>query len=464
MRASAVPLLTLTTCAAVVQAASLTAWYDRFSGPKQHDAENQRVLAGTKPSVAATGSQSDNFFAKHYSAHHPRTGFVAFGDSYSAGIGTFVDGKENECRQGNGAYPYLINADLMAADRRTGTEPNTTTSFQWLSCTGSIIDDILSGGSSSQIDTFNVSYGAPDSSPDFATLSIGGNDLGFFDVMNACVFRFYSFYSGTCESALALSDEQINSPQFELRLALVMTEILDKVHWEKRPWFVITVTGYTRFFNDETDECDDESLGVWWGGPKLKREVRQRMNKLVLAVNDKLRKSIDEINRRFVTPKIFFVDYDTEFDGHRFCEPNITEPDYNRTDTWFFLPGGPDHMLLPNQTDGPTTLVAAETLPPSSPLTDPESCLETAEKSGDWGEKALCYMAVACHRDPSLRFAPAYDGITTQNSMWYVPTYYGKTFHPVRYLIFLPATIPFAPFANVPPPLLAFLGPPSHQG
>ncbi len=63
------------------------------------------------------------------------------------------------------------------------------------------------------------------------------------------------------------------------------------------------MTGYTRFFNAETDDCDDKSLGVWWGGPKLKREVRQRMNELVLAVNDKLRKSIEQINRQFRHPQ-----------------------------------------------------------------------------------------------------------------------------------------------------------------
>jgi len=59
---------------------------------------------------------------------------------------------------------------------------------------------------------------------------------------------------------------------------------------------------------------------------------------------------------------------------------------------------------------------------------DPATCLEQAGRSGDWGEKALCYLAMAKARDPSLRLA---DDRAAASGMWYVPTYYGKTFHPV---------------------------------
>lgn len=371
-------------------------------------------------------------------------GFVAFGDSYSAGIGTGVEGKENECRRGVHAYPSLIYQDLSSFQG-----PNST-DFQWLSCTGATTDKVLSGSKVSQIDQFNTSLQA-----DFATLSIGGNDLGFFDVLNACVFRFYSYYSGTCEAALAATEEKINSTEFEQRLDEVVAEILDKAEWEKRPWFSITVTGYARFFNADTPECDDYSLGVWWRGPKLKRELRAKTNELVLRVNAKLRAAVDAINARFVdggnSPKLIFVDFDERFEGHRFCEPGVVEPEYNRTDTWFFLVGGPDNAPVPpppppsNDTapaptsastsapPGPTALPPslahpAETLPQDSLLIDPDRCLEPAKARGDWGELALCYMAMARHRDPTLRLA---NGDVWVNSMWYVPTYYGKVFHPV---------------------------------
>lgn len=346
-------------------------------------------------------------------------GFVAFGDSYSAGIGTGTNNSTDGCSRGTGAYPQLIHrdfVDLVGEDEAA---------FQHLSCTGAVLDDVLSGGKYSQIDDFNITETA-----DFALLSVGGNDLGFFDIMNSCVFRFYSFYSGTCEAALERSEGQLSDPAFEERLRLAITEILERVRWEKRLWFTVTITGYARFFNDETEECDECSFGVWWGGPKLKRELRQRMNKMVTEVNGKIKTSVDAINARSAVPRVLFVDYDSAFEGHRFCEPNVTEPDYNRNETWFFLVGGQDsgqesgnHTLPEEPPAKDKDVVTSE-----SPLVNTETCLETARQSGDWGELALCMMAIAARDDPTLRTNGG--EIAAQKSMWHAPTYYGKTFHP----------------------------------
>ncbi|OAA71946.1 esterase [Akanthomyces lecanii RCEF 1005] len=328
------------------------------------------------------GQPADGFEFPHRRGF-PSTGFVALGDSYSAGIGTGLNGSEVDCRLGSHAYPVLIRNDMMSA--QSDPDRNATSSFQHLSCTGSTIDDVLAGGARSQIDLFNTTDSA-----DFAVLSIGGNDLGFFDIMNSCIFRFYSFYSGTCEAALQRSEQQIAGPEFDQRLRLLIMEILDRVHWEKRPWFTITVTGYARFFNADTAECDDYSLGMWWRGPKLKRDLRRKMNRMVVRVNRRIEQAVRVINGAFTEPRVLFVDYDDAFEGHRFCEPQVVEPDYLRNETWFFLVGGQDN-------DGST--MPHVPLPPNSTLEDPWQLLQGGEAA------AL-------------------------NSMWYVPTYYGKTFHP----------------------------------
>lgn len=445
---------------AICRAASLL-HNDPPSGPPLPlDHPDQQLLA--TPDTVDTVDTADPLVPNaHAHAHanaipQPR-GFVALGDSYSAGIGTGLDGdlltSEGDCRHGQHGYPLLMHVDL-------NNHTKSNTSFQWLSCTGAVTTDLLAGVTpESQIDALNTSLAL-----DFATLSIGGNDLGFFDVMNACIFRFYSFYSGTCEAALAASDAAIQSDVFEQRLEVILQELLDTVGWERRPRFHITVTGYARFFNAETPECDDMSLGVWWGGPKLSRDIRTRMNQLVAATNAKLRRTVALVNSRFrngnVKPRVVFVDYDAPFEGHRFCEPGVAEPAYDRTDSWFFLVGGPDNArnetTWPNGTNGDpedaarnavaggrryqrhgqTTAAKAKAetetvllLPPASELVDPETCLARAQgRGGDWGELALCYMAMARSRDPSLR--PAYGGVVPLNGMWWVPTYYGKTFHP----------------------------------
>ncbi|KAI8949481.1 SGNH hydrolase [Xylaria longipes] len=366
----------------------------------------QQALENTGSGQGISASSAFRPFRNNEPSAH--TGFVAFGDSYSAGIGTGVDGEENDCRQGIHAH-----AQLIAADRRP-------TAFQFLSCTGATTANVMSGGEESQIDRFNRSLPA-----DFALLSIGGNDLGFFDVMNACVFRFYNFYSGTCETALTHARANLESNEFEIRLRILIMEILDKIRWEKNPRFTVTVTGYARFFNELTDGCDDMSFGVWWDGPRLTKKLRAKMNALVLTVNAKLRKTINAINADFTNDKVMFVDYDNAFDGHRFCELNVTEPDYERADTWFFLVGGSDNARNGTQ---PRRLSDIKTLSPTSTLVDPSSCLEPARRTGDWGMLALCYMVMAKHHDPTLR--PARGDMVALNGMWYVPTYYGKTFHP----------------------------------
>ncbi|KAJ2968553.1 hypothetical protein NQ176_g9124 [Zarea fungicola] len=354
--------------------------------------------------------------------HRPGTlwrGFVAFGDSYSAGIGTGVNGSEQDCRVGSHAYPALIRNDM------TATHDLENVTFQHLSCTGSTIEDVLAGGEHSQIDLFNTTDSA-----DFALLSIGGNDLGFFDIMNSCIFRFYSFYSGTCEAALQRSEKQIAGPTFDQHLRLLIMEILDRVQWEKRPWFTITVTGYARFFNAETKECDDYSLGMWWRGPKLRQELRRKMNHMVVNVNRRIKQAIDTINAAFTEPRVLFVNYDDDFEGHRFCEPTVVEPDYMRNETWFFLVGGEDN-------DGST--MPHDPLPPNSAPVDTEVCLSWAEKIGDRGGREVCVTAIAASDNPNLQTR---DGsVVVQNSMWYVPTYYGKTFHPVSSTTYVLAAV-----------------------
>ncbi|KAM0818551.1 putative SGNH hydrolase-type esterase domain-containing protein [Seiridium cardinale] len=347
--------------------------------------------------------------------HRARAGFVALGDSYSAGIGTGTDGPENDCRQGVHAYPALIAKDFSASQGG----PNST-SFQFLSCTGATTNEIRAGHAESQMDALDGSLPV-----DFALLSVGGNDLGFFEVMNACIFRFYNFYSGTCETALQHAQERLEGSEFDDSLYIVILELLNKVKWEKKPWFLITVTGYARFFNEQTDGCDEMSLGVWWRGPKLEKELRVRMNAMVQAVNKKIEMTVAKINSRFVKTKVLFVDYDKEFDGHRFCEPDVQEPDYGRSDTYFFLVGGPDNAR--NETAA-GQIAQRASISPFSELVDPELCLGPARESGDWGRLALCYMAMSKAQDPTLRFASG--EIQAANSMWYVPTYYGKTFHP----------------------------------
>jgi hypothetical protein len=91
--------------------------------------------------------------------------YVALGDSYSAGNGAGnYDSASGSCHRSFNAYPYLWkNAHSPA-------------SFADTSCSGAVTTDVTN----SQLGPLNSSTG-------LVSLTIGGNDAGFSDVMTTCV-------------------------------------------------------------------------------------------------------------------------------------------------------------------------------------------------------------------------------------------------------------------------------------
>jgi hypothetical protein len=100
---------------------------------------------------------------------------------------------------------------------------------------------------------------------------------------------------------------------------------------------------YPGFFNDETDWCDGQTMGIFPGyRPLLTKALRHKLNRLAESVRDQMKKTIEN----YVPPypmngnRLFYLD---EFDylhypGHRFCEPDIEELD--NPNIWFFTIGG----------------------------------------------------------------------------------------------------------------------------
>ena len=136
--------------------------------------------------------------------------YAALGDSYSAGengesmddrlpedqfMGRYLDA---ECRRWTMAYPSLV----------TGS-PNYG-SFGFYACTGAVTSDVYVpagignfNGQSSELDRLNTRLGlGSQQNVDMVTITIGGNDVGFADVINAC------FVSGCDSGSLKISIEQ----------------------------------------------------------------------------------------------------------------------------------------------------------------------------------------------------------------------------------------------------------------
>jgi lysophospholipase L1-like esterase len=149
--------------------------------------------------------------------------YVALGDSFSSGVGTGSYTLSSSCRRGVYAYPYLISQQ----------RPNTALDF--VACSGATTSDLMAN----QIQ-------AVTSTTAIVTVTIGGNDIHFADLIVQCTL-------GDCSAAL---DSTRTS------LATVLTSRLDTVYAAIRnqgPDARVVVLGYPRIFG--TTSCFG-SLGI----------------------------------------------------------------------------------------------------------------------------------------------------------------------------------------------------------
>ncbi|NYI04031.1 SGNH/GDSL hydrolase family protein [Allostreptomyces psammosilenae] len=142
--------------------------------------------------------------------------YVALGDSYSSGVGAgSYDSASGDCRRSAYAYPRLwANA-------------NSPASFSFVACSGATTASVTS----SQL-------GALSSTTGLVSISVGGNDVGFADVMTDCVL----WSTSTCVSA-------VNAAINEVRT--ILPGNLDRLYSQIRsrsPNAQVFVLGYPRFY------------------------------------------------------------------------------------------------------------------------------------------------------------------------------------------------------------------------
>jgi hypothetical protein len=117
------------------------------------------------------------------------TEWLAIGDSFSAGISADnpFDELNWRCSRFKMSYPYQMqNSDRL---------PSNTTSrkLTFGSCTGESMSDVVNN---------QIALGEPTSgatyprigNPQVVTLSVSGNDVGFGDVVNNCLYHWYGYH------------------------------------------------------------------------------------------------------------------------------------------------------------------------------------------------------------------------------------------------------------------------------
>ncbi|KPC82078.1 MULTISPECIES: SGNH/GDSL hydrolase family protein [Streptomyces] len=142
--------------------------------------------------------------------------YVALGDSYSSGVGAgSYTSESGDCKRSTNAYPYLWK------------NANAPSSFAFVACSGATTSSVSSG-----------QLGALSSSTTLVSLTAGGNDVGFADVMQTCVLQS----EATCVSRVntAVSQTQNSLPG---RLDSLYTGIRSRA-----PQAHVVVLGYPRFY------------------------------------------------------------------------------------------------------------------------------------------------------------------------------------------------------------------------
>jgi lysophospholipase L1-like esterase len=140
--------------------------------------------------------------------------YAALGDSYSSGVGTNSYTLDSACKRSVYAYPYLW------AQRHPGT------SLSFVACSGAKTSNLLS----TQIQSVT-------SATTLVTMTIGGNDIGFANLIYQCTL-------GDCSAALDGTRANL-----ETTLGAALDRVYTTVKSRAAAGATVIVLGYPRVFS-----------------------------------------------------------------------------------------------------------------------------------------------------------------------------------------------------------------------
>ena len=197
--------------------------------------------------------------------------YVALGDSYSSGTGTrsyINDG--TSCQRSTQAYPSLIATARGYA-------------LNFRACSGATVADVT-----------NTQLSALTSATNYVSISVGGNDAGFADVLTECA---QPWWSSNCDGAINTAQAFINNT-LPSRLNTLYASIRSR-----SPYAKVVIVGYPRIFNGE--DCN----AFTWFSP----EEEARLNQTADLLNSRLSTAASAAGFSFANPTSRFV-------GHAVCD------------------------------------------------------------------------------------------------------------------------------------------------
>jgi len=207
-------------------------------------------------------------------------GYVALGDSYSSGVGT--GSESGSCLQSPTAYPGLWNA------------AHHPSSYKMVACSGAKTTDV----NANQLSALSSSTG-------LVSITIGGNDVGFSNIMTTCVLGSDS----DCVNAVNQAEAYANA-----NLANLLNVTYNGIR-SHAPNAQVVVLDYPVFYK----------LGVWYC-IGLSETSRSKIDEGINLVDGVIQTAVSS-HANFT-----FADVRSIFVGHQLCSGNDWLHSLNITD------------------------------------------------------------------------------------------------------------------------------------
>lgn len=241
--------------------------------------------------------------------------YIAMGDSYSSGEGNApfeygTDTSSNTCHRSPQAWPLKI-----------GLDKNFSTQF--VACSGAVSDYIINEYNQENVELPQAAYITNDTK--LVTISIGGNDIGFGNVLSTCTLASDADVSTTerhqiehdaCIDALEAAQGIATSAGFQNRLEAVFSGVRGLGSNDLQ----LVVAGYPKLFpsyNDIVGSCVWGNGVLTTSGRDVASDEMQKAQLLQDALNTAIEAAVDATN----DSDVHFVDPTATFAGHELCRP-----------------------------------------------------------------------------------------------------------------------------------------------
>lgn len=246
----------------------------------------------------------------------PAAKYVAMGDSFSSGEGNApfeygTDTSSNTCHRSPMSFPRLLQNDLELG----------TTAF--VACSGAVSDYIINEYNQENVELPQAAFVS--SETQLVTITIGGNDVGFGDVLNTCTLP--TTEEGTTEEkhqiehdACVQAIEDARTIATSNALQTKLEDVFSGVRSLGSQDLQVVVAGYPNLFpafGGITGTCVWGNGYIGTSGHTVASDEVQKARLL----HDELNATIAAAVTAAGDSHVHYVDPSSAFSGHELCRP-----------------------------------------------------------------------------------------------------------------------------------------------